>query len=137
MKYIEKIEEMGGMIAAIEKGYPQREIADAAYRFQKAIDEGKRTLVGVNKYVTDHPPVPILKIDPEVERKQIERLSEVRRKRDNKKVKERLEELRHAAEKDYNLMPYIIECVREYATIQEICDVFREVYGVYRDPGWI
>ncbi|RLB07440.1 MAG: methylmalonyl-CoA mutase [Deltaproteobacteria bacterium] len=135
MRYIDKIEAMGGMIAAIEKGYPQMEIADAAYRFQRDIDKVNRTLVGVNKYITDHPPVEILRIDPEVERRQIARLQEVRQKRDNKKVKERLQQLRHAAQGKENLMPYIIECVREYATIQEICDVFREVFGRYQDPG--
>ncbi len=135
MRYIGEIEGMGGMLAAIEKGYPQREIADAAYRFQQHIDTKKRTLVGVNKYVTDHPPVGILKIDPEVERKQVARLQEVKQTRDNKEVEERLEELRHAAEGQENLMPYIIECVRGYATIQEICDVLREVFGTYRDPG--
>ena len=135
MRYIDKIEAMGGMIAAIEKGYPQLEIADAAYKFQKDIDKVRRTLVGVNKYVTDHPPVEILKINPEVEHKQIARLQETRQKRDNKKVKGRLEELHHAAEGKVNLMPFIVECVREYATIQEICDIFRDVFGRYRDPG--
>jgi len=135
MRYIGKIEAMGGMLAAIEKGYPQREIADAAYRFQQNIDTKKRTLVGVNKYVTDHPPVDILKIDPEVERRQVARLQEVKQTRDNKEVEESLERLRHAAEGQENLMPYVIECVRGYATIQEICDVLREVFGTYRDPG--
>ncbi|MEE9400503.1 MAG: methylmalonyl-CoA mutase family protein [Dehalococcoidia bacterium] len=135
MRYIDKIEAMGGMLAAIDKGYPQREIADAAYRFQQHIDTKKRTLVGVNKYVTDHPPVDILKIDPEVERRQVARLQEVKQTRDNKEVEESLEKLRHAAEGQENLMPYIIECVRGYATIQEICDVLREVFGTYRDPG--
>ncbi|TET75789.1 MAG: methylmalonyl-CoA mutase [Dehalococcoidia bacterium] len=135
MRYIDKIEAMGGMLAAIEKGYPQREIADAAYRFQQHIDTKKRTLVGVNKYVTDHPPVDILKIDPEVERKQVARLQEVKQTRDNREVEQSLEELRRAAEGQENLMPYIIECVRGYATLQEICDVLREVFGTYRDPG--
>lgn len=135
MRYIDKIEAMGGMIAAIEKGYPQMEIADAAYRFQRDIEKTSRSLVGVNRYVTDHPPVEILKIDPEVERRQMARLQQVRQKRKGKKVKERLEQLHHAAEGKENLMPYIIECVREYATIQEICDVFRDVFGRYRDPG--
>ncbi len=135
MRYIDKIEAMGGMLAAIDKGYPQREIADAAYRFQQNIDSKKRTLVGVNKYVTDHPPVDILKIDPEVERRQVARLQEVKQTRANKEVEESLEKLRHAAEGQENLMPYVIECVRGYATIQEICDVLREVFGTYRDPG--
>ncbi len=135
MRYIDKIEAMGGMLAAIEKGYPQREIADAAYKFQQHIDMKKRTLVGVNKYVTDHLPVDILKIDPDVERKQIARLHEVKQTRDNREVERSLEELHRAAEGQENLMSPIIECVRGYATIQEICDVLREVFGTYRDPG--
>ena len=135
MRYIDKIEAMGGMLAAIEKGYPQSEIADAAYRFQQNIDTKKRTLVGVNKYVTDHPPVDMLKIDPDVERRQVARLQGVKQTRYNKEVGESLEKLRHAAEGQENLMPYVIECVRGYATIQEICDVLREVFGTYRDPG--
>lgn len=135
VKYIDEIEDMGGMVAAIEKGYPQREIEDAAYRFQQQLDNKRRTLVGVNKYVTEHAPVNILRISSDVEKKQIARLREVKQKRDNKKVKERLEELRHAAERKENLMPHIIECVRVYATLQEICDVFRDVFGTYRGPG--
>ncbi len=136
-RYIEAIEKMGGMVAAIEKGYPQKQIADAAYKFQQQVDTKKRTVVGVNKYVTDHAPVDILKIDPEVERKQTARLQAVKQERNNRKAEKRLEELRSAAGGQENLMPYIIECVREYCTIQEICDVFRGVFGTYRDPGML
>ena len=136
-RYIEEIEKMGGMVAAIEKGYPQKQIADAAYKFQQQVDTKKRTVVGVNKYVTDHAPVDILKIDPEVERKQTARLQAVKQERDNEKAEKRLGELRNAAEGQENLMPYIIECVREYCTLQEICDVFRGVFGTYRDPGML
>jgi methylmalonyl-CoA mutase N-terminal domain/subunit len=128
---------MGGMVAAIEKGYPQKQIADAAYRFQQQVDTKKRTSVGVNKYVTDHAPVDILKIDPEVERKQTARLQAVKQERNNEKVEKRLEELRRAAGGQENLMPYIIECVREYSTLQEVCDVFRDVFGTYRDPAML
>jgi methylmalonyl-CoA mutase N-terminal domain/subunit len=137
MRYIDQIEAMGGMVTAIERGYPQKEISDAAYRFQQQVDAGRRTVVGVNKYVTDHPPVDTLKIDPEVERRQNARLRQVIQERDNGKVEECLAGLRNAAENRENVMPYIIECVREYATIQEVCDVFRDVFGTYRDPGML
>jgi len=135
LEYIQKIDDMGGMLAAIEKGYPQMEIAEAAYHYQKLIDEGRKVAVGVNKYVTDHPPVTIWKMDSEIERRQLKRLREVREMRNGQKVRDHLNELEEAAEGDENLMPHIIKAVREYATIQEICDVFREVFGTYTDPG--
>lgn len=135
-QYIRKIDEMGGMIKAIEKGYPQMEIAEAAYRFQKQVDSGEKVIVGVNKYVTDHPPIPIWRMKPEIEERQLRRLREVKQSRNNQKVKECLEEIRKASLSGENLMPYIINAVREYATIQEICDVWREVFGRYTDPGY-
>jgi len=135
LEYIQKIDDMGGMISAIEKGYPQSEIAEAAYQFQKLVDEGKKVIVGLNKYVTDHLPITIWKMDPEIERRQLERLREVKEMRNGQKVKKHLEKLRRAAEGEDNLMPFIIDAVREYATLQEICDVFREVFGTYTDPG--
>ncbi len=135
-EYIRKIDEMGGMIKAIERGYPQMEIAEAAYRFQKQIDSGEKVIVGVNKYVTDHPPIPIWRMKPEIEERQLRRLKEVKGTRNNQKVKECLEEIRKASLSGENLMPYIINAVREYATIQEICDVWREVFGRYTDPGY-
>ncbi|MFO8011029.1 MAG: methylmalonyl-CoA mutase family protein [Dehalococcoidia bacterium] len=134
MDYIERIDEMGGMVAAIERGYPQREIADASYRFQQQVEKGERVVVGVNKYVTDHPPVEVLKIDPEVERKQVARLEEVKQNRDNEHLQRNLSELRSAATDGRNVMPEVIECVRTYATIEEICDIFRDIYGTYQDP---
>jgi len=137
MRYIDEIERMGGMVAAIERGYPQREIAEAAYRFQQQVDAGQRTVVGVNKYVTEHPPLDTLKIDPQVERKQRARLKQVRRERDNTKVELGLDDLRRAAACGENVMPRVIECVREYATLQEICDVLRDVHGTYHDPGML
>jgi len=135
LEYIQKIDTMGGMLAAIEKGYPQAEIAESAYQYQKLIDEGKKVTVGVNKYAMDHPPITIWKMDPEIERRQLKRLREVKEMRNGHKVREHLQELRGAAEGDENLMPYIINAVREYTTLQEICDVFREVFGTYTDPG--
>ncbi|MFQ6078948.1 MAG: methylmalonyl-CoA mutase [Thermodesulfobacteriota bacterium] len=135
LEYIQKIDDIGGMLAAIEKGYPQAEIAEAAYQYQKLIDEGKKVVVGVNKYVTDHPPITMWKMDPEIEKRQLRRLREVKEMRNGRKVREYLNNLRGAAEGDENLMPHIINAVREYATLQEICDVFREAFGTYADPG--
>ncbi|MGQ9507935.1 MAG: acyl-CoA mutase large subunit family protein [Thermodesulfobacteriota bacterium] len=135
-EYIRKIDEMGGMIKAIERGYPQMEIAEAAYRFQRQVDSGEKVIVGVNKYVTDHPPIPIWRMKPEIEERQLRRLQEVKRTRNNQKVKECLEEIRRASVSGENLMPFIINAVREYATIQEICDVWRDVFGRYTDPGY-
>jgi methylmalonyl-CoA mutase N-terminal domain/subunit len=137
LEYIQKIDDLGGMVAAIEKGYPQAEIAEAAYQHQRLVDEGKKVAVGVNKHVTDHPPITTWKMDPEIERRQLKRLREVKEMRNGKKVNELLKKLRGAAEGDENLMPYIIGAVREYATLQEICDVFRDVFGTYTDPGFL
>lgn len=135
-EYIRKIDEMGGMLNAIERGYPQMEIAEAAYRYQRQIDSGEKVIVGVNKYVTDHPPITIWRMRPEIEERQLRRLQEVKRSRNNTRVKECLEEIRKASLNGDNLMPFIIEAVREYATIQEICDVWRDVFGRYTDPGY-
>jgi methylmalonyl-CoA mutase N-terminal domain/subunit len=136
MDYINKIDEIGGILKAIELGFPQQEIADAAYRYQQQIDTQEKIVVGVNKYVRGtEPPIELLKIDPEVEKRQMQRLKKIKQERDNVKVADRLGRLKDAAKKDENLMPYIIDAVREYASLQEICDVFRDVYGVFRDPA--
>jgi methylmalonyl-CoA mutase N-terminal domain/subunit len=133
---IEKIDDMGGMLAAIEKNYPQQEIADAAYKYQRQIDEKRKTVVGVNKYVTEEEiPVEILEIDEELERLQVEKSNRVKNERDNRKVTEALERLEGACAGNQNVMEPIIEAVKEYATLQEVCDVFRKVFGEYRDPG--
>ncbi|MEM0058624.1 MAG: methylmalonyl-CoA mutase family protein [Candidatus Bathyarchaeia archaeon] len=136
-EYIERIDEMGGAVAAIEKGFMQREIMESAYRYQKEVESKKRIVVGVNEFISEEKtPITILRIDPEVEKKLIERLNEVKRQRNNAKVKENLEKLRRAAEKeDENLMPHIIEAVKEYATLGEICNVLREVFGEYKPPA--
>ena len=134
--YIHKIDEMGGMVKAIERGYPQMEIAEAAYKYQKQIDANEKVIVGVKKYVTDHPPITIWRMRPEIEERQLKRLQEVKRTRNNAKVKEYLGEIRKASQNGENLMPHIINAVREYTTIQEICDVWREVFGKYTDPGY-
>ena len=134
-EYFRKIEALGGMLGAIERGFPQREIAESAYRYQREIDTGQRTIVGVNDYLTDeHVAIPLLEIDREGERRQRERLARVRRERDNELVTQRLEALREAAQGTENLMPYILDAVRAYATLGEICGVFREVFGEYREP---
>ena len=134
--YINKIDEMGGMVAAIEKGFPQLEISDAAYKFQRQIDACEKIMVGVNKYVTEEEiPIPLLEIDDKVEEEQISRLNAVRRKRDSKAVKKSLDDIRNACKKGDNVMPFCIEAVKNLASVQEICDVYREVYGEYRDPG--
>lgn len=135
-KYIQKIDELGGMIKAIELGFPQQEIANAAYAYQKQLERKEKIVVGVNKYqMAEEKPIEYLKIDPNVEKRQLQRLQEVRRTRNNGQVKVCLDNLRRAAQGSDNLMPYILAAVKEYATLQEICDVFREVFGVYRDPG--
>ena len=133
---IQKIDDMGGMLAAIEKHYPQQEIADAAYNYQRQIDENRKIVVGVNKYVMDEEiPVEILEIDEELERLQIEKTNRIKNERDNKKVRESLGRLEQACAGNENVMEPIVEAVKAYATLQEVCDVFRKIFGEYRDPG--
>jgi methylmalonyl-CoA mutase N-terminal domain/subunit len=133
---IEKIDGMGGMLAAIEKHYPQQEIADSAYLYQRQIDEGEKTVVGVNKYMTEEAlPVEILEIHEELESLQIEKTRRIKSDRDNRSVEECLERLGEACAGDDNVMEFIIAAVKEHATLQEVCDVFRQVFGEYRDPG--
>ena len=136
MKYIERIDEMGGMIKAIESGYVQREIQKSAYEKQKAIDSGEITVVGVNKYqIEEEIQIEILRIDERVVRKQIERLKRFRENRDASAVQQVLDKLKKAAEKeDENLMPYVLDAVRVKATLGEITDALREVFGEYRAP---
>lgn len=136
-EYIHKIDDMGGMVAAIEKGFPQMEISDAAYKFQQQIDAQEKIMIGVNKYIEEDEKVdiPFLEIDDSVEVEQLERLAATKRKRDGRKVAECLKDLENACKKGENVMPYCIEAVKNYVTVQEICDVYREVYGEYRDPG--
>jgi methylmalonyl-CoA mutase N-terminal domain/subunit len=136
IRYIRKIDDLGGIIRAIEIGYPQQEIANAAYAYQKQLERNEKIVVGMNKYqMEEKKAIEYLKIDPEVERRQIVRLQETKRIRNNSRVQAYLADLRKAAQGSENLMPFILAAVKEYATLQEICDVFREVFGVYRDPG--
>lgn len=136
MAYINKIDGLGGMVAAIERNFPQQEIANAAYNFQKQLERKEKIMVGVNKYATKEAlPVELLQMDPALEEKQIERLSRVKNQRNQPRVKESLEQLGEAASGNKNVMPFLIDAVKEYATLQECCDVFRKVFGTYRDPG--
>jgi methylmalonyl-CoA mutase N-terminal domain/subunit len=135
-EYIKKIDDMGGMLKAIEKNYPQMEIADAAYRFQRELDAGKKIMVGVNKYrIEEDIPVDIYQTDDTLEKRQIARTEQVINTRDRKKVESCLERLGAACAGNDNVMPLLIEAAAAYATLQEMCDVFRKVFGTYTDPG--
>ncbi len=137
LDYFERIDAMGGMVEAVEKGFPQREIQDSAYQYQKALEAGDQTIVGVNKYQMDQETteVPILVIDESVRHHQIERLDQVRTKRDTGAVTRVLDKLRKVAHAGENTMPATIEAVREYATLGEICSALRDVYGIYEEPA--
>ena len=136
-KYIKRIDDMGGMLAAIDRGFPQREIANAAYRFKQQVDAQEKVIVGVNKYLAEEEtPIEILKIDEKVEAEQVKRLKKIKRSRDSRAVAQALNDLRASCRNDKNVMPHVIEAVRAYATEQEICDVYREVFGEYHDPGF-
>ena len=135
-RYFDRVDKLGGVLPAIEKGFFQREIAEAAYKYQKEIDENKRAIVGVNKYKMDEPiEIPILKMDEKGEERQINRLKKIRKERDKSKFENNLNKLRKAAEGDDNLMPYILDCVHSYATLGETCGVLREVFGEYKEPA--
>ena len=134
MEYFQKLDDMGGATPAIEKGFFQKEIADSAYKYQKEVDKRKQVLVGVNDYITEEKyPIKVLRVDPKVEEEQVARLQKLKRERNNRKVKQVLEKLHYATEKDENLMPTIIDAVKAYATIGEICDMLRKVYGEYKE----
>jgi methylmalonyl-CoA mutase N-terminal domain/subunit len=136
--YIRRIDEMGGMIPAIERGYPQGEIADASYQYQHAIEQGEKIIVGVNRFAEaeDHP-MELLQIDETAERRQIERLAEVRRRRSGSEVERSLGALRRAAEGTENTMPYILDAVRAYATVGEICLALKDIFGSYSETSVI
>jgi len=141
--YIHRIDEMGGIVTAIEKGYPQREIAASAYRFQRQLEAEERVMVGVNKYASgqdEDANIPLLRIDEQVQEKQVENLRRVKATRDAAKAQAALAAVREAAKKTpgtpgANLMPPIVEAAKAYCTQQEICDVLREVFGTYTDPA--
>src|SRR5271169_2029867 len=131
--YIEKIDAMGGMVPAIERSYPQREIAEASYKYQVAVDKKEKIIVGVNDYVAAEKPLDILQIDESVARRQAERLSKLRAERSSSEVDRRLQALRKASEGSENLMPFIYDAVKSYATLGEICEAMRTVFGAYEE----
>jgi methylmalonyl-CoA mutase N-terminal domain/subunit len=137
MEYIRKIDEMGGMVAAIKRGYPQREVADAAFHFQRQVDAGEKRIVGLNAYQSsEESPIPLLKIDDRVEKRQVARTKEVRRKRSAKTAQRCLSALKEASlDPKVNLMPLLVDAAREYVTLGEMCDTLRETMGVYTDPA--
>jgi methylmalonyl-CoA mutase N-terminal domain/subunit len=134
-EYFERIAELGGVVPAIKDNFFQQEIADASFRYQSEVEADQRVIVGVNRYeLEDEPPIDILRIDPALERKQIERVRSLRDRRDSAAVEARLAELKRAAAvEDVNLMPAIVDAARDYVTMGEICDAFREVWGTWRE----
>jgi methylmalonyl-CoA mutase N-terminal domain/subunit len=133
---IERIDAMGGIVTAVEEGYPQREIAQSAYDFQRRVEAGEEIIVGINRYQQKgHTPIPTLKIEPEVEREQIAQVKALRQKRDAGVAQAALEGVRRACQDDSNLMPMILAAGRAGCTLGEICGIFRHVFGEYRDPG--
>jgi methylmalonyl-CoA mutase N-terminal domain/subunit len=136
MDYIKKIDDMGGMLVAVEKGFIQKEIHESAYIYQRQIEKGERLIVGVNCFkIEKKVPIKTLKIPPEIEKRQIERLKKLKSERDGSKVKETLSNLRTVAQGEENTMPAILDAVKSYATLGEICDVLRDVFGEYRAPN--
>ncbi len=135
-EYFTKIDEMGGALEAIKRGYIQREIRRSAYNYQRAVDSGEQVVVGVNKFATEEKPeLELLEIDESVEKKQVERLRKLKHERDNEKVSRVLDEVRQVAKSDENIMPVLIEGVKVYATVGEISDALRDVFGEYREPS--
>jgi methylmalonyl-CoA mutase N-terminal domain/subunit len=133
--YFDRLDAMGGMVAAIEQGFPQREIQDAAYTYQKAVERREKIIVGVNDFVSDEPALEILQIDESVAERQVARTRKVRETRDDSRYRTTIDALKRAAiAGDVNLMPLVLDCVRAYATLGEICDTLRTVYGTYEEP---
>ena len=132
-RYIRQIDDMGGMIAAIEAGFPQTEIADASYRYQREVEAGERTVVGVNRFQSHDQPIELLQIDEGSARHQERKLAALRARRDHHRVTQTLDALKRAAEGTENTMPYLVDAVRAYATLGEICDSLRGVFGTYQE----
>jgi len=136
--YFRKIDDLGGMVSAIESGYPQREIADAAYRYQREIDCKERVIVGVNDYVMDEPiEIPILDMDPGGEERHLERLRRVRRERDGREAARCLKALESACRDGRNVMPHLLDAVNAYCTLGEMCDVMRHVFGIHMEDALV
>jgi methylmalonyl-CoA mutase N-terminal domain/subunit len=133
--YIRRIDGMGGMVPAIEAGFPQTEIAAASYRYQCEVEAGERTVVGVNRFQSDDQPIELLQIDESSARHQREKLTALRARRNSNQVRETLDALKRAAEGKENTMPRILDAVRAYATLGEICDSLRDVFGAYQETA--
>jgi methylmalonyl-CoA mutase N-terminal domain/subunit len=134
LAYFDAIDKMGGMVDAIERGYPQQEIAESAYRFQQSVERKEKIIVGVNDFVRrDEPPIEILYIDESAADKQLAKLEALRKTRDNDRVARTLDALRAAARSTANVVPPILDAVRAYATVGEMCDALREVWGEYEE----
>ncbi len=136
--YFDKIDGFGGMVEAIEAGFPQRDIQESAYQYQKAVERGEQTIVGVNKYFMQDElsTTNILQIDETVRETQLARLEQTKTKRDNGAVANVLEKLKKGAVENVNLMPLTVEAVKAYATVEEICTALRDVYGIYEEPAF-
>jgi len=134
LDYFRRIDALGGMVTAVERGFPQREIQEAAFRFQQAVERKEKLIVGVNEYLMEEKPIPILYIDEAVERAHVASVTAVRERRDGARVRQALEDLKDAARGTDNLMPPILEASRAYATLGEMCDALREVFGEYEEP---
>ena len=140
LDYIRRLDEMGGMLNAIEEGFPQREISEASYIFQQQLDKGERVMVGLNRYQDDGQdvtPIPVLKIGPEIERDQVQRIKAFKSHRSASTVAAQLVQVRACCQDGTNLMPALIDAVDQGVTLGEICDIYREVFGIYTDPGLI
>jgi len=136
--YFRRIDELGGVLPAIQKGFFQTEIADAAYRYQHEIDEQRRVIVGVNAFEDETPiSIPLLQMDPEGLGRQLARLKQVRQDRDSGRVGQALDRLRIAAQGTENLMPHLLQAVRGYATLGEIVALLKGVLGTYQEPNWV
>lgn len=126
---------MGGMIAAIEQGFPQREIASASYRYQREIEAGERVIVGANRFTSQEKPIELLQVSAAAEEVQRNKLTQLRAKRGQKQVSKTLGALVRAAETERNLMPLLLDCVRAYATLGEICEALQKVFGSYTETN--
>ncbi len=136
-KYFEKIDAMGGMITAIERGFPQKEIQESAYHYQKAVESKENIVVGVNEFALDRAlPIETLQVNPTLQEQQVRRLKRLRARRSTVAVRRTLSELKEAARSDQNLMPFLVDTVKEYATLGEMCDTLKEVFGTYQEPSF-
>jgi methylmalonyl-CoA mutase N-terminal domain/subunit len=134
LKYIDKIEKMGGAVRAIENGFFQKEIAENAFKQQKEIESGERVIVGLNKYkIEEEVPIKMFKVDPKIQKKQMDRLKEVKKNRNNDRVKKILKNIKDSANDGENIVPSILNAVKEYATIGEITDSLKDIFGEHRE----